>query len=114
VEFTTLFVSRTLHLVPESPATGETKMVLRKKRKVMPYAEAIKSASFKNALAKSIKANPERKTCKAGHNLVHASKGHIHVGDLLRTGYRNCRTCWAKQQAAYEAKLAKARKVVAK
>jgi len=74
------------------------------------YEEAIKLASFKKALAKSIKANPERKACKAGHNLVDATKGHIHVGDLLRLGQRNCRTCWKKQQAAYEAKLAKAAK----
>ncbi|HYM76119.1 MAG TPA: hypothetical protein VE377_09100 [Candidatus Dormibacteraeota bacterium] len=78
------------------------------------YADAIKTATFKKALAASIKKNPERKTCKAGHNLVDASKGHIHVGDLLRLGQRNCRTCWKKQQAAYEAKLAKARKAAAK
>lgn len=71
------------------------------------YEEAIKTAAFRKALAKSIKENPERKACKAGHNLVDASKGHIHVGDLLRTGYRTCRTCWKKQQAAYETKLAK-------
>lgn len=78
--------------------------------KRMPYQEAIKTAAFKKALARSIKANPERKACQAGHDLIHAEKGHIHIGDLLRTGYRTCRTCWKKQQAAYEAKLAKARK----
>lgn len=80
----------------------------------MLYEDAIKTAAFRKALARSIKANPARKTCKAGHNLLDPKRGHIHVGDLLRTGYRNCRTCWAKQQAAYEAKLAKARKVVTK
>ncbi|MGA8429504.1 MAG: hypothetical protein WB729_06760 [Candidatus Sulfotelmatobacter sp.] len=70
------------------------------------YKEAIKTAAFKKALARSIKANPDRKACKAGHNLVDASKGHIHVGDLMRTGYRTCRTCWKKQQESYTAKLA--------
>jgi hypothetical protein len=74
------------------------------------YEEAIKLATFKKALAASIKKNPERKACKAGHNLVDAKQGHIHVGDLLRLGARNCRTCWKKQQAAYVAKLAKAAK----
>jgi hypothetical protein len=74
------------------------------------YEEAIKLASFKKALAKSIKANPDRKACKAGHNLVDPKQGHIHVGDLMRTGYRTCRTCWRKQQDAYEAKLMKAAK----
>ncbi len=83
-------------------------------RKAMPYEEAIKTAAFKKALAKSIKANPERKACKHGHNLVDPKRRHIHVGDLLRLGLRTCRTCWKKQQAAYEAKLAKARKLVAK
>jgi hypothetical protein len=78
--------------------------------KRMLYEEAIKTAAFKKALAKSIKANPERKACKAGHDLVHPAKGHIHVGDLIRLGLRNCRTCWKKQQAAYEAKLAQERK----
>lgn len=83
--------------------------------KRMIYEEAIKLASFKKALAKSIKANPDRKACKAGHNLVDPKQGHIHVGDLLRLGQRNCRTCWKKQQDAYVAKLAKAaKKAVAK
>ena len=58
--------------------------------KRMLYTDAINTAAFKKALAKSIKANPERKACKAGHNLVDPKQGHIHVGDLLRTGYRNC------------------------
>jgi hypothetical protein len=74
------------------------------------YEEAIKLASFKKALAKSIKANPDRQACKAGHNLVDPKQGHIHVGDLMRTGYRTCRTCWRKQQDAYVAKLVKAAK----
>ena len=77
------------------------------------YEEAIKTAGFKKALAKSIKANPERKACKAGHNLINPALGHIHVGDLMRTGHRTCRTCWKKQQASYEAKLAKAAKKAA-
>jgi hypothetical protein len=71
------------------------------------YAEAIKTAEFKKALAASIKKNPARKACKRGHNLVDAKLGHIHVGDLIRLGQRNCRTCWQKQQAAYEKRLAK-------
>jgi hypothetical protein len=83
-------------------------------RKAMRYEEAIKTAAFKKALAKSIKANPERKACKRGHNLVDPKQGHVHVGDLLRLGVRACRTCWKKQQATYEAKLGKARKPVAK
>jgi hypothetical protein len=74
------------------------------------YEEAIKTAAFKKALAASVKANPERKACKAGHDLIHPEKGHIHVGDLMRTGYRTCRTCWKKSQVAYETKLAKAAK----
>jgi len=83
--------------------------------KRMLYEDAIKTAAFRKALARSIKANPDRKACNAGHNLVDPKQGHIHVGDLLRTGYRTCRTCWKKQQAAYEAKLAKAaKKAVAK
>jgi len=32
------------------------------------YEEAIKMAAFKKALAASIKKNPERKACKAGHD----------------------------------------------
>jgi hypothetical protein len=81
--------------------------------KRMIYEEAIKTAAFKKALAKSIKGNPDRKTCKAGHNLIDPKQGYIHVGDLLRLGQRNCRTCWKKQQAAYETKLAKAAKKAA-
>lgn len=76
----------------------------------MLYEDAIKTAAFKKALAASIKKNPDRKKCKADHDLIHAEKGHIHVGDLLRLGQRNCRTCWKKQQVAYEAKLAKTAK----
>jgi hypothetical protein len=76
----------------------------------MRYEDAIKSAAFRKALAKSIKANPERKACKRGHNLVDPKAGHIHVGDLMRTGHRTCRTCWKKQQDAYLTKLAKATK----
>ena len=76
------------------------------RRKPVPYAEAIKTAEFKRALAKSIAAKPERKTCMRGHNLISPKAGHIHVGDLMRLGVRNCRTCWQKQQKAYEAKLA--------
>jgi hypothetical protein len=92
------------------------KLKTQKKRKTLRYAEAINTAAFKKALAKSIKANPDRKACKAGHDLIHPEKGHLHVGDLLRTGYRTCRTCWAKQQAAYEVRLAKktTKKTVAK
>ena len=77
------------------------------------YEDAIKSAAFKKALAASIKKNPERKACKRGHDLVDPKQGHIHVGDLMRTGYRTCRTRWRKQQDAYTAKLAKAAKKVA-
>ncbi len=51
--------------------------------KRMLYEDAIETAAFKKALAKSIKADPERKACKAGHDLIHPDKGHIHVGDLL-------------------------------
>ena len=58
--------------------------------KRMLYPEAIKTAVFKKALAASIKKNPERKTCGHGHDLLHSEKGHIHVGDLLRLGQRNC------------------------
>jgi hypothetical protein len=82
--------------------------------KRMLYEDAIKTAAFKKALAASIKKNPERKTCGHGHNLVDPKQGHIHVGDLLRLGQRNCRTCWKKQQDAYEARLAKQRKAVTK
>jgi len=41
------------------------------------------TAAFKKALAKSVNANSDRKACKTGHS----KQGHIHVGDLLRTGY---------------------------
>jgi hypothetical protein len=105
-----------LNSIPGPPDTGKIKM----KSKAMNfsrfgrYEDAIKSAGFKKALARSIKANPERKACKAGHDLVDPKQGHIHVGDLKRTGYRTCRTCWKKHQKNYEAKLAKkaAKKVV--
>ena len=78
------------------------------------YEDAIKTQAFKKALAQSIKANPDRTQCKAGHDLIDPKAGHIHVGDLMRLGYRACRTCWKASQAAYETKLAKAAKAVKK
>lgn len=91
-------------LQPEPPATGGCEM------KRLLYADAIKTVRFQRALAKSIAAKPEKTRCSAGHDLVNAEEGHIHVGDLLRLGQRNCRTCWKKQNAAYTAKKAKATK----
>ena len=89
---------------------------MKTKKKAMNYSrygsyeEAIQTQAFKKALAASIKAHPKRTQCKAGHDLIDPKKGHIHVGDLMRTGYRACRTCWMVSQKAYEAKLAKAAK----
>lgn len=78
-----------------------------KPAKRMLYADAIKTAAFKRALAKDIMARPDVKACIRGHNLVNPALGHIDVGVLLREKKRACRTCWQKSQAAYEARLAK-------
>jgi len=77
------------------------------KHKRMLYEDSIKTAAFKRALAKDIKARPDRKACIHGHNLIDPKQGHIDVGVLLREGKRSCRTCWQRSQSAYEARQAK-------
>ncbi len=69
------------------------------------YEEIIRAETFRCAVAKSIAAYPHRTQCSAGHDLVNPEAGHIHVGDLMRTGRRTCRTCWKADQAAYVKRL---------
>lgn len=60
---------------------------------------------FKKAMAKDMKARPDYKACKHGHDMRDAA--NVHVGDLRRTGKRTCKVCW---QASSEKYLAKAKK----
>ena len=60
---------------------------------------ALLTPEFKAAMQKDLKARPDVKTCKHGHDLTNPK--HVHVGDLMRTGKRTCNTCWAGSQAKY-------------